>query len=192
MSPKRHTAARDEAEGVRERILGAATDILRESGIQGLSQVQVARVADVRQSHITYYFPRRHDLIEAVALRFVEHAYNAIATATDQAAPDDLVAALQQAAVAVADEGHMRMFTAVVIEADTDTELRAVLVRVTKQLQATLAEHLGGDDALERARLVLASLWGIGLYDFLMRPKRRSPLMTSLLAHLVARPRPGS
>jgi AcrR family transcriptional regulator len=187
MSRKPHTAARDESKGVRERILAAATGILRESGIQALSQVQVARVADVRQSHITYYFPTRHDLIEAVAMRFVEHAYHAIATATAEAAPDDLVAAFQEAAVAIADEGHMRMFIGVLIEADSDAAMRAVLVRVTKQLQATLAEHIGGTDAMERARLVLASLWGLGLYDFLMRPKRRSPLTASLLAYLVVR-----
>ncbi len=60
------------AGGVRDRILAAALALLRETGIQGLSQVQVARRARVRQSHLTYYFPRRHDLLAAVAVRFVD------------------------------------------------------------------------------------------------------------------------
>lgn len=179
MSPSSRTTVQDES--VRERILVAALDILREDGIQGLSQVQVARRAGVRQSHLTYYFPKRDDLIGAVAARFIEHAFGSLDRAADAAAPDALSEVLKRAAAAIADEGHMRMFTGVIVEADGNGDLRAILVRVTKQLQATLAARLGGEDPSERARLVLASLWGLGLYDFLVRPRRRSPLPGSLL-----------
>ncbi len=180
------STVQDESEGVRERILAAAMDILREEGIQGLSQVQVARRAVVRQSHLTYYFPKRNDLIEAVAMQFIEHAFGALDKAAAEASPDDLPAVLRRAAAAIADEGHMRMFTGVMIEADGNPELRGTLAKVTKQLQATIAARLGGEDAMERARLVLASLWGMGLYDFLVRPRRRSPLVESLLACISA------
>jgi len=184
MSPKSRPGAREES--VRERVLTAALDILREDGIQGLSQVQVARRADVRQSHLTYYFPKRDDLIGAVAARFIEHAFGTLETAAGAASPDDLSEVLSRAAAAIADEGHMRMFTGVIVETDRNPDLRAALVRVTKQLQATLAARLSGENAAERARLVLASLWGLGLYDFLVRPRRRSPLAESLLASLGA------
>lgn len=184
MSPSGRTTAEDES--VRERILMAAMDTLREDGIQGLSQVQVARRAEVRQSHLTYYFPKRDDLIGAVAARFIEHTFGTLDRAANAASPDELQDVLRRAAAAVGDEGHMRMFTGVIVEADGNPELRAILVRVTKQLQATLAARLGGEDAAERARLVLASLWGLGLYDFLVRPRRRTPLAASLLACLGA------
>jgi len=163
----------------------AATDILREEGIQGLSQVQVSRKAEVRQSHLTYYFPKRDDLIEAVAMRFIEGAFGSIGDATAAAAPDELAAVLRQSAAIVAEEGHMRMFTGVIVEADGNPALRAILVRVTKQLEATLAARIGGEDATERARLIVASIWGLGLYDFVVRPKRRAPITDSLLAWLV-------
>ena len=186
MSPTARRAVQDESEGVRERILVAATDILREDGIQGLSQVQVARRADVRQSHLTYYFPKRTDLVEAVAMQFIEHAFGAIDQAAADASPEEFSAVLMGAAAAIADQGHMRMFTGVMIEADGNADLRGILVKVTKQLQATIAARLDGEDAMERARLILASLWGMGLYDFLVRPRRRSPLAESLLACLGA------
>jgi AcrR family transcriptional regulator len=166
-----------EAGGIRERILAAATDILGETGIQGLSQVQVARRADVRQSHLTYYFPTRHDLLEAVALGFVEGLTRGVArAAAASAADDDPDAVLQRIAAAIADEAHMRMFTGVIVEADGDPALRAIVVRVMRRLQATLAELLGGDDATQRAGLALASMWGVGLYNFLLRPKRGAGL----------------
>ncbi|HEU6451861.1 MAG TPA: TetR family transcriptional regulator [Gemmatimonadaceae bacterium] len=185
MTGKPRTAVEDGPEGVRERILAAAMELLRESGIRALSQVQVARRAKVRQSHLTYYFPRRHDLIEAVATRFIEHAFGSVATAAAEAAPDELAAVLRQTAAAVAEEGHMRMFVGVIIAADDDTELREIIAGLTKQLQSRLAQRLGGSDATERARFVLASLWGMGLYDFLIRPRRKPQLPTTLLDCLV-------
>jgi AcrR family transcriptional regulator len=185
MSPEAKAASDDAAGGVRERILDAAMTALREAGIQGLSQVQVARRAKVRQSHLTYYFPRRHDLIEAVAQRFIDGLDRHIVAMAAGTAPGDLGALLQRLAAAIADHGHMRMFTGVIVEADGDPELRASLVRVTRRLQAALAERLGGEDAMERAGLLLASLWGLGLYDFVIRPERRSASMASLLARAV-------
>lgn len=174
MSLEAHTAA-DEREGVRERILNAALAILRESGIQGLSQVQVARRADVRQSHLTYYYPKRHDLVEAVTVRFIDGVVRALREMADCSPNGGPDAMLQRVAEAIADPGHMRMFTGVIVEADGDPELRSVMIRETLRLQATLAELLGDECTTERAASVLASLWGEGLYAFVVRPGASRP-----------------
>lgn len=167
MSPKPATTT-EPREGVRERILDAALDILRESGIQGLSQVQVARRAKVRQSHVTYYFPRRHDLTEAVTVRFIDNMVSALQEVAARSTSRKRDALLRRAEEAITDPGHMRMFTGVIVEADTDPELHSVLVRETKRLQSALA-HLLGDDKREPAASLLASLWGRGLYAFVVR-----------------------
>ena len=164
---------RDDQRGIRERILAAAMTALQEDGIRGLSQVQIARRAKVRQSHLTYYFAKRHDLIEAVANRFFEgiaHAFGDAVTASVEAG--DRSPLLEHLTAVIVDRGHMRMFAAIILEADDDPKVRAILVRATLRLQSMLADALGGDDADERAGIVLASLWGLGLYDFLMRPKQ--------------------
>ena len=55
-------------ENRRERdIIEAGLALLREQGLASLTQPRVAERAGVRQSHITYYFPTRIDLVEAVA-----------------------------------------------------------------------------------------------------------------------------
>lgn len=166
---------------VRERILDAAVAILSEDGINALSQVQVARRAEVRQSHLTYYFPKRHDLINAVAERMVESmASQAREVVSDarkfDAGQCDAGAGLKRLADAIATEEHMRMFVGAIVEADRDPGVRAILMRETVRLEKVLAELLASDDAAEEAQLLLASLWGLGLYAFLSKePPRNDP-----------------
>jgi AcrR family transcriptional regulator len=52
---------------VRERLLEAALRLLAESGAHELTQPKVAKAAGVRQSHLTYYFPTRGELLQEVA-----------------------------------------------------------------------------------------------------------------------------
>ena len=52
---------------VRSRILEAALGLLAENGAHELTQPKVARAAGVRQSHLTYYFPTRGELLQEVA-----------------------------------------------------------------------------------------------------------------------------
>ena len=51
------------AEGTRERILEAALVVLRDVGHGQFSVQKVAREAGVFQVNITYYWPRRRDLV---------------------------------------------------------------------------------------------------------------------------------
>jgi len=63
-----------EHDGTRERILRAAMTVVRTVGNGQFSVQKVARVAGVYQGNITYYWPRRRDLIVALAGRIVtEH-----------------------------------------------------------------------------------------------------------------------
>jgi AcrR family transcriptional regulator len=171
---------------VRERILHGALAILGETGIQELSQVQVARRAHIRQSHLTYYFPRRHDLLEAVATRFIDGVSRDLERLSQAAGPGDPGALLLTLARAIAEPAHMRMLTGLIIEADGDPALRDTLVRETHRLEQTLATLLGGANAPERARRVLATLWGLGLYDFLVREPATPGLPPSFLIGLAA------
>lgn len=54
-----------DARPVRERIVNAALELAQTIGVQGMSQARVAAAAGIRQSHLTYYFPTRADLIKA-------------------------------------------------------------------------------------------------------------------------------
>ena len=51
----------------RKEILDAGLAILREQGLAGLTQPRLAARVGLRQSHLTYYYPTRADLLAAVA-----------------------------------------------------------------------------------------------------------------------------
>jgi AcrR family transcriptional regulator len=55
---------------VKQRILDAAVELLIEQGGTALTQPKIAAAAGVRQSHRTYYFPKRDDLLLAVTLHW--------------------------------------------------------------------------------------------------------------------------
>ncbi|MDX9874609.1 MAG: TetR/AcrR family transcriptional regulator [Spongiibacteraceae bacterium] len=54
---------------VPERLLSAALELVRTEGMRSLSQARVAAAAGLRQSHLTYYFPTRRALLQALIER---------------------------------------------------------------------------------------------------------------------------
>jgi AcrR family transcriptional regulator len=172
--------------GVRERILHAALAILAESGIRNLTQVAVADRAQVRQSHLTYYFPTRDDLLEAVTAQAVDGIASGFRQVATEATKGDGRQLLERLARSVADVAHMRMFIAMIVEADTDPAVRKVMKRATDRMETALAESLGGVASRERARMVLAAIWGLGLYQFLVRPSSNANPVPAYLSWLAA------
>ena len=184
--------ARREEGSVRERILDAAISILRTSGLQRLTQVQVAETAGVRQSHLTYYFPTRDDLLEAITTRAVAGIAGGVERAVREEGEPSDAALLDRLARAIANVEHMRMFLGLVIEADGDRAVRKLIATGTATLEAALANTLGGENAQDRARLALAAMWGLGLYHFVMRPPATSdptPAYVTWLAQRATTPR---
>lgn len=53
--------------GVRQRLLNAALELIQTEGFFSLTQKRVSKLAGVRQSHLTYYFPTHSDLLKAVS-----------------------------------------------------------------------------------------------------------------------------
>lgn len=171
---------------MRERLLAAALEILGDGGIQQLSQVQVASRAGVRQSHLTYYFPTRDALLEAVTERGVEGIAASLRTLVAADGGRGHRTLLERLARSVAETAHMRMFVAMIVEADSDPAVRSVMKRATARMEAALAAALGGRQASARARMVLAAVWGLGLYHFLMRPDAKGDPTRAYLSWLAA------
>jgi AcrR family transcriptional regulator len=171
--------------GVRDRILDAAVAVLRESGLQRFTQVRVAEGAGVRQSHLTYYFPTREALLAAVAAHAVDGIASHVQAAVADTARGATATMLTRLAMAIANIGQMRTFVGLVVEADADPALRALLVAGTQRIEAAVAAALGGDDAVERARIVLAATWGLGLYQLAVRPARAADPTRAYLAWIV-------
>jgi len=62
----------------KEIIIEAGLTVFREHGYPGFSQPRVSAEAGIRQSHLTYYFPTRVDLMTAIAQTAINRQFGAI------------------------------------------------------------------------------------------------------------------
>src|SRR5437868_7461885 len=102
---------------VRERLLEAALHLLAESGAHELTQPKVAKAAGVRQSHLTYYFPTRGELLQEVARYSIEKLAAQLAHAKPGALSDDIAAG-------AADKRRSRVLLGLVMGADRDPKIK--------------------------------------------------------------------
>jgi AcrR family transcriptional regulator len=168
---------------VRTRILQAAVGLLADHGVSELTQPKVARAAGVRQSHLTYYFPTRADLLLGVAAHSIEALTTGMAGAARDGAltHETLAPAL---AAAVSDKRRARVMLGLVVTSDEDRQLkerfREFVVVIRARIGALLAQlglaadpttlaachtmlvgaamlHLARDDAAARQELQLVT-----------------------------------
>lgn len=154
--------------GVRDRILEAAVSLLRAEGTGRIAQPQVARAAGVPQGHLTYYFPRRRDLIQAVAERTLDEvaanfsAFRASGAWPGQEAPI-AERTLALAMFAANDDNRMRMFIRLLVEAEEEPSLRAVMAQHSAMLRGLVGEGLGRAPDDPDVDLMVAALLGLAL-----------------------------
>src|SRR5688572_2010267 len=71
MAVQSESAGRRARTDTRAKVLQAAVRLVHERGLQAVTQARVAEAAGLRQSHVTYYFPARLDLVKAIVLEQV-------------------------------------------------------------------------------------------------------------------------
>jgi len=120
---------------VRSRILEAALKLLAESGAHELTQPRVAKAAGVRQSHLTYYFPTRGELLQEVARHSIEKLAGQLAHARPGALPGGIAAG-------AADKRRSRVMLGLVTAADRDPQIKKRMRRFVAELRTRMAPVL--------------------------------------------------
>ncbi|MDA1116424.1 MAG: helix-turn-helix domain containing protein [Proteobacteria bacterium] len=105
---------------VRDRILEAALGLLAESGAHQLTQPKVSKAAGVRQGHLTYYFPTRADLLQAVA----QYSIGKLVGQLAHDHPATPAAVAQGIAAGSTDKRRVRVMLGLVAAADRDPAIR--------------------------------------------------------------------
>src|ERR1700733_4594636 len=124
----------------RQDIINASLGVLRASGYAGFTQPRVAAEVGLRQSHLTYYFPTRVDLLAAVARVAIDRQLLAVDSILAAASVREAAKAI--ANVAVRHE-NTRVIMALVQAADQEPALRelfrkladAIILRAGKLLR---------------------------------------------------------
>jgi AcrR family transcriptional regulator len=124
---------------VRDRILEAALRLLADAGAHELTQPKVARAAGVRQSHLTYYFPTRGELLQEVA-RY------SIGKIAGQLAHSPKTSFAEGIAAAAADKRRSRVMVGLVTAADRDPAIKRRMRKFVDELRGrmTLLLEAGG------------------------------------------------
>jgi AcrR family transcriptional regulator len=119
---------------VRSRILEAALRLLAESGAHELTQPRVARAAGVRQSHLTYYFPTRGELLQEVARYSIEKLASQLAHS--HASVADGIAA------GAGDKRRSRVMLGLVAAADRDPAIKRRMRKFVGELRTRMTPLL--------------------------------------------------
>ena len=170
----------------REEIVAAALDVIADEGLGSFTQPRVARRTGLRQSHITYYFPTRDDLLFAVAKEAVRRRIDALRAVLTVDEPQEKIAVL--ARVLTAPE-QARMLVALVQAADRHDEVRSsfdALGAGVAPLSAALLESFGIAVDADALMLLQATSTGIAVLS-LARGPDFIPLAEHLLGELLER-----
>jgi len=149
---------------IKEDILIAGSNMLREKGVTALTQPQIAKAAKIKQSHLTYYFPTRANLLLAIAEFTIFSVMDNVAVQL-QAKPQGKT--LADAVSGIMIEGlPPRVLIGLVVAADSDPDIRKLLrklIRHGRKMIRHLLQQAGiaADD--EAARLFHATIVGLAV-----------------------------
>jgi AcrR family transcriptional regulator len=176
----------------REIILKAAIATLREHGFSGFTQPRVAKRADVRQSHLTYYFPTRLALLEGVARLAVDGQLAALQSIVDL---PSVSAVIKNITAMIGRHENTRVLMALAQAADEEPSLRSLFRELADGIVSRLRqllENLHLDATEEQVNLIHSLSVGLAVVDLAtQRPhsKRRvEAILETLFATLACRP----
>lgn len=157
------------SEDRRSRILDAAVRLLEREGPRAFKQTRVAAEAEVEQGHLTYYFPKKTDLVLGVLERISARARDEFLRVVVGASRDSSRALLFQFAKAMAkDHRRTRLLLGLILETQPDPALSEKVADVVRAQRLAFAALLGRPPGDLDAELALAALRGIGVEHMLL------------------------
>ncbi|MBC8020981.1 MAG: TetR family transcriptional regulator [Methyloceanibacter sp.] len=162
--------------------------VLSEGGAKHLAQPQVAKEAGIPQGHLTYYFPRKVDLVRGVAERLREMIFQEVAPLL----AGGIVAGIKEKFFGIAariaqNRGRTRVLLALLVEMENDVELRNGLADRVTTLKSAFAAVLQRDLSDPDVDLAVAAAWGLGLQALVFEGRRTDEETQALFARSRAR-----
>jgi DNA-binding transcriptional regulator YbjK len=181
------------ATGLPERILDAAIRLLERDGVRAFRQTKVAKEAGIDQGHLTYYFPRRSDLLGGVLARFVARGVEEGTRLLSliQRDPGEARARLLEFARAmVRDRRRTRLLLGLAMEVQGLPAASRVIAEQFQRQARGLAAIFGRAEDDPEVALALAALRGLALEHLLTPGEDRTldALVDRLAGRLGAAP----
>jgi len=168
----------------RTEIVETALGLVQEEGLAGLTQPRVAKQLGLRQSHVTYYFPTRDELLAAVTELAVQRRVTSLDAMRRARTLQQKVRAL---AKVLADPEQTRVLLALTQMSDSTPALRShfralsdgITPAATSVLQAA-----GAEVSAEAVALLQTASTGLAIVALATGNTDEKPVI-SLLTHLL-------
>ena len=152
---------------LRPKILEAGLATLRKHGYAGFTQPRVAGLAGMRQSHLTYYYPTRLDLLAAVGRAAVDQQLVAVNATVSS------LQSIDQAALAIANlvsrRDDTRVLLALAQAGDEEPKLRELFQELANAIVAQVGRFIERTGhvakGIESARAIHAISVGLAVVD---------------------------
>ena len=177
MSPRSAVVNQQLREASRERILAAALEVFAEQGFEGASISQITERAAVSRGLVSYYFPAKRDLLEAILGRWLDGLLSAFADLDADMAPDRLLAAFIDRALlgAAGTLKAQRLVLCLMVQpgvrdvyARVERERAAAMGAFEDRLRAVFAARGAADPAVEEVllrSLIEGVLFKLAVYE---------------------------
>jgi AcrR family transcriptional regulator len=179
----------------RTRIVQAGLEVIREQGFNAFTQIQVASRVGLRQSHLTYYFPTRSDLLAAVARAAIEGQLAMLDDLLELKTTEEVASLVGRR---VAKHENTRVMMALVQATEEEPLLRELFRELADGILERLGKllsNLGANPTDENRRLLHALSVGLAVVDLAVgRPggeRRAADVFRGVLELLAAGPRTG-
>src|ERR1700722_10549882 len=149
----------------RQDIINAGLTVIREGGYSGFTQPRVAAEAGLRQSHLTYYFPTRVDLLAGMARVAIDRQ---LAAVDGVAGGSSVRGAAKAIANVVVRHENTRVIMALVQAADQEPALRELFRELADGIILRAGKLLGNlniEPTDEHCYLLHAMSVGMAMVD---------------------------
>jgi AcrR family transcriptional regulator len=123
----------------RQEIIEAGLATLREHGYSGFTQPRVASRAGLRQSHLTYYYPTRVDLLAAVGRVAIDGQLAALDAVFNGSSSDAVAGAIAKLTVR---HENTRVLMALAQAADQEPQLRTLFCELADGIISRVGRFL--------------------------------------------------
>jgi AcrR family transcriptional regulator len=148
----------------RQEIIEAGLAVLREQGFVGFTQPRVAARAALRQSHLTYYFPTRLNLLEGVGRAAIDRQLAALDKVLAGGAKD----AGKSMAKMIGQHANTRVMMALAQASDQEVSLQKLFRELADGIVSRLGRFLktlNAESTEEHARLLHALAVGLAVVN---------------------------
>jgi AcrR family transcriptional regulator len=154
---------------LRDEIVATGARILGEFGFGRLTQPQVSKELGITQSRLTYYFPKRADLLIGV----VDHATRIIANEVSERIAEGVSALSSRRLFSlvswiVRDRKRTQLVLNIFFESQESPELRKRIQGMVRSHRKLIGSAIGRPEGHPDAAIVMAAVWGLSLQHYIL------------------------